>query len=40
MKPNVLHIIDSFEQGGSERLAIQLVLQLRESGSCHVRLAC
>ena len=40
MKPNVLHIIDSFEQGGSERLAIQLVRQLRESGRCHVRLAC
>ena len=40
MKANVLHIIDSFEQGGTERLAIQLVHQLRESGRCHVRLAC
>jgi len=40
MKPNVLHIIDSFEQGGSERLAVQLVRQLSESGRCHVRLAC
>ena len=40
MKPNVLHIIDSFEQGGSERLALQLVRQLHESGRCNVRLAC
>ncbi len=40
MKPNVLHMIDSFEQGGSERLALQLVRQLHESGRCNVRLAC
>src|SRR6266581_1817009 len=40
MKPNVLHMIDSFEQGGTERQAIQLVRQLHESGRCHVRLAC
>jgi glycosyltransferase involved in cell wall biosynthesis len=40
VKPRVLHIIDSFEQGGSERLALQLVRQLQESGRCHVRLAC
>ena len=38
--PNVLHMIDSFEQGGSERLAIQLVRQLHQSGRCRVRLAC
>ncbi|HWN09042.1 MAG TPA: glycosyltransferase [Pyrinomonadaceae bacterium] len=40
MKPNVLHIIDSFEQGGSERLALQLVRQLHESGRCDARIAC
>jgi glycosyltransferase involved in cell wall biosynthesis len=40
LKPNVLHIIDSFEQGGTERLALQLVRQLHESGRCRVRLAC
>lgn len=38
--PNVLHIIDSFEQGGSERTALQLVRQLHESERCRVRLAC
>jgi glycosyltransferase involved in cell wall biosynthesis len=40
MTPNVLHMIDSFQQGGTERLAIQLVRQLHESGRCRVRLAC
>src|SRR4029077_13351947 len=40
LRPNVLHIIDSFEQGGSERLALQLVRQLHQSGRCQVRLAC
>jgi L-malate glycosyltransferase len=40
MKPNVLHIIDSFEQGGTERQAVQLVRLLHESGRCRVRLAC
>jgi glycosyltransferase involved in cell wall biosynthesis len=40
LKPNVLHIIDSFDQGGSERQALQLVRQLHESGRCRVRLAC
>src|SRR2546423_6194093 len=40
MKPNVLFIIDSFEQGGSERQAIQLLRQLHESGRVNVRLAC
>lgn len=33
-------MIDSFEQGGSERLALQLTRQLQESGRCRVRLAC
>ena len=33
-------MIDSFEQGGTERQALQLVRQLHESGRCRVRLAC
>jgi glycosyltransferase involved in cell wall biosynthesis len=33
-------MIDSFEQGGSERMAIQLVRQLHDNGRCRVRLAC
>ena len=37
---NVLHIIDSFEQGGTERQALQLVRLLPASGLCQVRLAC
>jgi glycosyltransferase involved in cell wall biosynthesis len=40
VKPNVLFIIDSFEQGGSERQALQLLRQLRSSGQCRVYLAC
>ena len=40
MKPNVLFLIDSFEQGGSERQALQLLRQLHESGRVRVRLAC
>ena len=40
MKPNVLHIIDSFEQGGTERQAIQLVRLLQASGRYRVHLAC
>ncbi len=40
MKPNVLFIIDSFEQGGSERQALQLLTQLHRSGQCRVHLAC
>lgn len=40
MKPNVLFIVDSFEQGGSERQALQLLGQLHNSGRCNVRLAC
>jgi glycosyltransferase involved in cell wall biosynthesis len=40
LKPNVLFIIDSFEQGGSERQAMQLLTQLHASGKCRVHLAC
>ena len=40
MKPNVLFIIDSFEQGGSERQALQLLRQLHLSGECRIHLAC
>ena len=40
MKPNVLHIIDSFDQGGTERQAIQLVRLLHESNHYRVHLAC
>lgn len=40
MKPNVLFIIDSFEQGGSERQALQLLRQLHDSDRCNVRIAC
>ena len=40
MKLNVLHIIDSFESGGTERQAIQLVRMLHNSGRGNVRLAC
>jgi L-malate glycosyltransferase len=40
MKPNVLFIIDSFEQGGSERQAMQLLRQVHASGRCRVHLAC
>lgn len=39
MKPNVLFIVDSFEQGGSERQALQLLKQLHLSGHCKVHLA-
>ena len=39
MKPNVLFIVDSFEQGGSERQALQLLSQLLASGQCKVHLA-
>lgn len=40
MKPNILHIIDSFEQGGTERQALQLVRMLHAKGDYGVRLAC
>ena len=37
---NVLHLIDSFEQGGTERQAVQLVRLLQERRRCRVHLAC
>ena len=40
MKPNVLHIIDSFDQGGTERQALQLVRLLHEGERYRVHLAC
>jgi glycosyltransferase involved in cell wall biosynthesis len=40
LKPNVLHIIDSFEQGGTERQAVQLVRLLHEGGRYRAHLAC
>ena len=40
MKPNVLHIIDSFDQGGTERQAMQLVRLLHEGERYRVHLAC
>lgn len=40
LKPAVLQLIDSFNQGGSERQALQLTRLLCESGCYDVRLAC
>lgn len=40
MPANVLHLIDSFEQGGTERQAVQLVQRLHEHGQFNVRVAC
>ncbi|MET0626794.1 MAG: glycosyltransferase [Pyrinomonadaceae bacterium] len=40
MRENVLHLIDNFEQGGTERQAVQLVRLLHESGRYKVRVAC
>ena len=39
LKPVVLQLIDSFNQGGSERQALQLTRLLHESGCFQVRLA-
>jgi glycosyltransferase involved in cell wall biosynthesis len=39
LKPVVLQLIDSFNQGGSERQALQLTRLLHESGRFNVRLA-
>ncbi|MFL6209342.1 MAG: glycosyltransferase [Pyrinomonadaceae bacterium] len=39
MKPNVLQLIDSFQQGGSERQAVQLTRLLHESGRYRVHVA-
>jgi glycosyltransferase involved in cell wall biosynthesis len=40
VKPTVLQLIDSFNQGGSERQALQLTRLLVESGRFKVQLAC
>jgi glycosyltransferase involved in cell wall biosynthesis len=40
MQPSVLHLIDSFEQGGTERQAVQLVRLLHASGRYRVHMAC
>jgi glycosyltransferase involved in cell wall biosynthesis len=40
LKPNVLQLIDSFQQGGSERQAVQLSRLLHESGRYRVHVAC
>jgi glycosyltransferase involved in cell wall biosynthesis len=40
LKPVVLQLIDSFNQGGSERQALQLTRLLFESAKFNVRLAC
>ena len=40
MKPNVLQLIDSFHQGGTERQAVQLARLLHESGRYSVHVAC
>lgn len=39
-RPNVLHLIDSFHQGGSERQAVQLVSLLQESNRFRMHVAC
>ncbi len=40
VKQKVLHLIDSFHQGGTERQAVQLVRLLSDSGRYNVRVAC
>jgi glycosyltransferase involved in cell wall biosynthesis len=40
LRPNVLQLIGSFHQGGSERQAVQLTRLLKESNQYHVHLAC
>ncbi|HKP84738.1 MAG TPA: glycosyltransferase [Blastocatellia bacterium] len=40
LKPNVLQLIGSFHQGGSERQAVQLARLLKGSGRYNVRVAC
>ncbi len=40
MKRKVLQLVSSFNQGGSERQAVQLARLLKESGRYEVRLAC
>lgn len=40
MKRRILQLIDSFDQGGSERQAVELTRLLHASGAFEVRLAC
>jgi glycosyltransferase involved in cell wall biosynthesis len=40
MRESILHLIDSFEQGGTERQAVQLARLLKDSGRYRVLLAC
>src|SRR5262245_39280285 len=40
MRPQVLHLINSFQQGGTERQAVQLVRLLQTSGRYGVNVAC
>ena len=40
MKPVVMHLIDSFRQGGSESQALNLYLEMKRSGRVGVELAC
>jgi glycosyltransferase involved in cell wall biosynthesis len=40
LKPGVLHIIDSFDQGGTERQALQLVRLLQSADRYRIHLAC
>jgi glycosyltransferase involved in cell wall biosynthesis len=40
LRPNILQLIGSFHQGGSERQAVQLARRLKESGHYNVHLAC
>lgn len=40
MKRSVLHLINSFEQGGTERQTLQLARLLKESGRFQIKLAC
>ncbi|HEV7843285.1 MAG TPA: glycosyltransferase, partial [Pyrinomonadaceae bacterium] len=40
MKPNVLQLVSSFRQGGSERQAVQISRMLHETGRYHVHVAC
>jgi glycosyltransferase involved in cell wall biosynthesis len=39
MRPLVLHLVDSFHEGGSERQAVQLARSLRSSGRYEVQIA-
>lgn len=40
MKPRILQLVDSFDEGGSERQALQLTRLLHDSERYHVLLAC